>query len=103
MSHHEVPVFLSKIIYMMNACQRLLEDRTPGLLQAANIKLDAVELQAGAPPPRPCLKFATISSTQTKYAFSFLIGVLAGGIVQSRFSAATPRQSPGRAGNAPHK
>ena len=52
MSHNEVPVFLSKVIYMMHACHRLMEDRSPGLLQAANIKLDTVEFQAGAPPPR---------------------------------------------------
>ncbi len=55
MSHNEVPVFLSKIMYMMHACRRLLEDRSPGLLEAANVKLDVVEFQArpkaGAPPP----------------------------------------------------
>lgn len=52
MSHNEVPVFLSKVIYMMHACHRFMEDRSPGLLQAADIKLDTLELQAGAPPPR---------------------------------------------------
>ena len=40
---------------MMHACRRLLEDRSPGLLEAANVKLDVVEFQArpkaGAPPP----------------------------------------------------
>ncbi|MDO7681115.1 MAG: hypothetical protein MUQ52_01385, partial [Pirellulales bacterium] len=36
---------------MMHACQRLLEDRTPGLLEAAHIRLEAVEFQPGAPPP----------------------------------------------------
>ena len=55
MSHKDTPVFLSKIIYMMHACHRLLEDRSPGLLEAANVKLDALEFQArpkaGAPPP----------------------------------------------------
>ena len=55
MSHNEVPVFVSKIIYMMHACRRLLEDRSPGLLEAATVKLDVVEFQArpkaGAPPP----------------------------------------------------
>ena len=52
MSHNEVPVFLSKAIYMMHACRRLMEDRSPGLLQAANIKLDTVEFQVSTPPPR---------------------------------------------------
>ena len=52
MSHHEVPVFLGKITYMMQACRRLLEDRTPGLLEAANISLQAMEFHTDAPPPR---------------------------------------------------
>ena len=52
MSHNEVPVFLSKIIYMMHACRRLLEDRSPGLLEAANVKLETLELRTGASPPR---------------------------------------------------
>ena len=52
MSHNEVPVFLSKIVDMINARHRLMEDRTPGLLEAANVKLDTVEFQAGGPPPR---------------------------------------------------
>ena len=51
MSHNEVPVFLSKILFMMHACHRLLEDRSPGLLEAAHIQLKTIELQAGAPPP----------------------------------------------------
>ena len=64
MSHNEVPVFLSKIIYMMHACRRLLEDRTPGLLEAANIKLQSVEFLAGAPPPRPSDSTATYSTAE---------------------------------------
>ena len=52
MSHNEVPVFLSKAIYMMHACHRLMEDRCPGLLQAADIKLDTVEFQLRTPPPK---------------------------------------------------
>jgi hypothetical protein len=47
MSHYEVPVFLSKIIYMMRACHRLVEDRSPGLLEAANVNIQAVEFQLG--------------------------------------------------------
>jgi hypothetical protein len=52
MTHNEVPVFLSKIIYMMHACHRLMEDRTPGLLEAANVEVEALEFQLGAAPPR---------------------------------------------------
>ena len=58
MSHEEVPVFLSKIIYMMHACHRLVEDRSPGLLEAADIKMDVMEFRAHKPPPRTSARAA---------------------------------------------
>ena len=64
MSHNEVPVFLSKIIYMMHACRRLVEDRTPGLLQAANVSVQALEFKARTPATRAEEKPATYDSAR---------------------------------------
>ena len=47
----------------MHACHRLLEDRSPGLLEAANVKLDALEFQTRpkASPPPPGVSNSTIT------------------------------------------
>ena len=45
MSHNEVPVFTSKLIFMMHECCRLMEDRSPGLLQAAHASMDTMEFE----------------------------------------------------------
>ena len=45
MSHHDVPVFTSKCLFMMHECRRLMEDRSPGLLQATYTNIDAMEFQ----------------------------------------------------------
>ena len=64
MSHEDAPVFLSKIIYMMLACHRLLEDRSPGLLEAANVKLDALEFQARL---KACASQPVVSNSTVTY------------------------------------
>ena len=51
---------------MMHACHRLMEDRSPGLLKAANLKLEAVEFQAGVPPPRTSDNTVTYPTEQER-------------------------------------
>ena len=58
MSHHDTPLFLSKIIFMMHACQRLMEDRSPGLMEAANVPLQVVELQKHTRTAAPLIRTA---------------------------------------------
>ena len=52
-SHNEVPMFISKYIFMLNECRRLLEDRTPGLLEAARVDINAWEFQPDTGMPLP--------------------------------------------------
>jgi hypothetical protein len=71
MSHNEVPVFLSKIMYMMHACCRRVEDCSPGLLEAANVNvMDVMEFEArpkaGATPPNPSDRAATPATQQSR-------------------------------------
>jgi len=48
-SHNDAPVFISKLVFMLHECRRALEDRTPGLLEAADVSLQVIEFEASVP------------------------------------------------------
>ena len=50
-THSVRPLFLSRHMFLLHECQRLLENRTPGILEAAPVTVNTVEF-ALAPPPR---------------------------------------------------
>ena len=53
-THKEKPVFFSKYVFMLHECQRLLEDRTSGLLEAADVQVQDVEFHLrGQLEPEP--------------------------------------------------
>ncbi len=48
---------------MMHACQRLMEDRSPGLLEAANVRIDVLEFEKRSKADAPPLDRTTVTTT----------------------------------------
>ena len=45
LTHRDVPLFFSRIIFMVNACRRVLENRSPGLIEPAHVPIEAIEIR----------------------------------------------------------
>ena len=69
-SHSVRPLFLSRHTFMLHECQRLLEKRTPGILEAPPVALNTVEFAPAPPAPHTAAAAARSNSAPQDKACS---------------------------------